>query len=107
MSTRAHPDYGAAPVIRDYELKLYVTDWTPRCVNAYRILKRICREFLNEETTIEVIDILEKPELARRDKIVAVPTLVKLSPKPYRMLIGDLTDESKLLSALGINRKQN
>ncbi len=102
MSTRAHPDYGAAPVPEEWTLRLYVTDWTPRCVAAYRNLKRICQEHVKDRCNIEVVDLLEDPAVAKRDQIVAVPTLRKVSPKPERVLIGDFTRLDEVLKGLDI-----
>ncbi len=102
MSTRAHPDYAAAPTPDEWRLRLYVTDWTPRCVTAYRKLKKLCQDHVPGRCDIEVIDLLEDPAAARRDQIVAVPTLLKLAPKPQRVLIGDLTQTDQVLSALDL-----
>jgi circadian clock protein KaiB len=102
MSTKAHPDYGDTNSIKEWNLLLYVTDWTPRCVVAYKNLNRICAEHLKNRCTIEVIDLLEKPEVARQEQIVAVPTLVKTSPAPHKVMIGDFTNEERVLKALGI-----
>jgi circadian clock protein KaiB len=102
MSTKAHPDYGDTDSIKEWNLRLYVTDWTPRCVVAYKNLNRICTEHLKDKCTIEVVDLLEKPEMARQDQIVAVPTLMKTSPMPHKLMVGDLTNEERVLKALGI-----
>jgi len=103
MSTQAHPDYAAAPTPEEWKLRLYVTDWTPRCVAAYRNLMKICQEHVGDKCNIEVVDLLEQPEAARRDQIVAVPTLVKVSPRPSRVLVGDFTKLERVLKGLDID----
>ena len=102
MSTKAHPDYGDTDSIKEYTLSLFVTDWTPRCVVAYKNLNRICTEHLKDKCNIEVVDLLEQPEQARQNQIVAVPTLIKSEPQPHKIMIGDFTDEGRVLKALGI-----
>ena len=102
MSTKAHPDYGAAPDPNEWRLRLYVTDWTPRCVSAYRNLTRICHDHVAEKCNIEVIDLLEKPEMARKDQIIAVPTLVKLTPEPHKLIVGDFSKTEQVLKGLGV-----
>ncbi len=102
MSTRAHPEYGAAPEPNEWRLRLYVTDWTPRCVTAFKNITRICREHVNEKCNIEVVDLLEKPEMARKDQIIAVPTLVKLTPEPQNLIVGDFSRTERVLKGLGV-----
>ncbi len=84
-------------------LRLYIADGTPRSLNAVTNLKRICKEHLEIECRVEVIDIVKSPEAARRDQVVAIPTLLRKAPKSLgqsKRLIGDLSDASKVLSAL-------
>ncbi len=102
MSTKAHPDYAAAPTPEEWRLRLYVTDWSPRCVAAYRNIKRICQEHVGDKCDIEVVDLLEQPKLARQDQIVAVPTLVKTHPEPRKVLVGDFSNEERVLKALAV-----
>jgi len=101
VSTKAYPDYGNTDSIREYNLRLFVTDWTPRCLVAYKNLNRICEEHLKDKCNIEVIDLLDRPELARQEQIVAIPTLMKMSPLPQKLMVGDFTNEEKVLKALG------
>ena len=101
MSTKAHPDYGNTNGVKEWNLRLFVTDWTPRCVVAFKNLNRICEERLKDRCTIEVVDLLEKPEMARQEQIVAIPTLVKTSPMPQKIMIGDFSNEDRVLKALG------
>jgi len=101
MSTKAHPNYGDTNGIKEWNLRFFVTDWTPRCVVAYKNLNRICEEHLKDKCKIEVIDLLEKPEMARQEQIVAIPTLMKTSPKPEKIMVGDFSNEDRVLKALG------
>ena len=101
-STRAHPIYDDTDSIQEWTMKLYVMDWNPRCVLAYKNLNRICSQNLKDRCHIEVIDLLETPEAAKRDQIVAIPTLVKTSPSPQKTMIGDFANENKVLNMLGL-----
>lgn len=83
-------------------LKLYVTGRTSRSERAIANLKRICDEELHGECEVALIDVLERPQLAEDDKIVATPTLVKETPLPLRRIIGDLSDREKVLIGLDI-----
>ena len=85
-----------------WELKLYVAGKTPKSVTALRNLKKYCEEHLEGRYKIEVIDLLEKPQLAEGDQIFAVPTLVRKVPVPIRKIIGDLSNEEKVLVGLNI-----
>jgi circadian clock protein KaiB len=85
-----------------WELRLYVAGTTPRSVTALNNLKKYCREHLEGKYTIEVIDLLLQPQLAEGDQILALPTLVRKVPEPIRKIIGDLSDEEKVLVGLSI-----
>ena len=85
-----------------YELRLYVAGNTPKSTTALSNLKRYCEEHLKDNYTIEVIDLLLQPQLAEGDQIFAVPTLVKKVPEPIRKIIGDLSNEEKVLVGLDI-----
>lgn len=85
-----------------YELRLYVAGQTSRSLAALANLKRICEEHLEGRYRIEVIDLLEHPQLARGDQILALPTLVRKLPKPIRKLIGDLSDTERALVGLDL-----
>lgn len=85
-----------------YELRLYVAGNTPKSLSALSNLKRYCEEHLKDKYTIEVIDLLVKPQLAEGDQILAIPTLVKKVPEPIRKIIGDLSNEEKVLVGLNI-----
>lgn len=88
-----------------YELRLYIAGHTTKSVTALGNLKKYCQEHLLGQYTIEVIDLLEHPQLAEGDQIFAVPTLVKKVPEPVRKIIGDLSNEEKVLVGLDIRRK--
>ena len=85
-----------------WELKLYVAGKTPKSITALRNLKKYCEEHLEGRYKIEVIDLLKKPQLAEGDQIFAVPTLVRKVPVPIRKIIGDLSNEEKVLVGLNI-----
>ncbi len=85
-----------------WELRLYVAGKTPRCVAAFANLKQICEQNLAGEYTIEVIDLLENPQLSRGDQIIAIPTLVRRLPTPVRKIIGDLSNRERVLVGLDL-----
>jgi circadian clock protein KaiB len=89
-----------------YVLKLYVVGNTAVSSRAERNLKNICAELIEDEYVIEVIDILKKPKLAVDESIRAIPTLIKELPAPLRRVIGDLSDNEKVLLGLGLTRKE-
>jgi circadian clock protein KaiB len=83
-----------------WELRLYVTGRSPKCVRAIENLRRVCEQNLPGRYTIEIIDLLENPRLAAEDQILAVPTVVRKHPPPIRKIIGDLSDTDRLLVGL-------
>jgi circadian clock protein KaiB len=83
-----------------WELRLYVAGRTSRSVTAFANLKRICEEHLAGRYSIEVIDLLENPQLAAGDQIVAIPTLVRKLPEPLRKIVGDLRNTERTLVGL-------
>jgi circadian clock protein KaiB len=85
-----------------YELRLYVAGQTSRSLTAFANLKRICDTHMNGQYHIEVIDLLKTPQLAAGDQILAVPTLVRRLPEPIRKIIGDLSNEERVLVGLDI-----
>jgi circadian clock protein KaiB len=92
-------------VSKKYELRLYVAGKTVKSVTALNNLKQYCEEHLKGEYVIEVIDLLEQPQLAEGDQILAIPTLVKKVPEPVRKIIGDLSNQEKVLVGLDIRTK--
>ena len=83
-----------------WDLCLYVTDRSPKCLRAIDNLRRACDEHLAGRYHIEVVDLLENPRLAADDQILAVPTVVRRFPSPIRKLVGDLSDKDRLLVGL-------
>lgn len=87
---------------KEWILRLYVAGQTPKCIAAFNNLKRICEEQLQGKYRIEVIDLIENPQLSRDDQILAVPTLVRKLPSPVRKIIGDLSNTERVLVGLDI-----
>lgn len=87
------------------KLVLYVAGQTPKSLAAISNLRRICEEHLPGRYEIEVIDLRENPKLAREHNIVAIPTLVRELPVPLRKIIGDLSDEEKVLVNLRLENE--
>ncbi len=85
-----------------WTLRLYVAGQTPKSRTAFANLKKICEEHLAGQYSIEVIDLLENPKLARGDQIFAVPTLVRRLPEPIKKIIGDLSNTERVLVGLDI-----
>ncbi len=85
-----------------WELRLYIAGNTPKSVTALNNLKKYCEEHLKGEYKIEVVDLLVQPQLAAGDQILARPTLVRKVPVPIRKIIGDLSNEEKVLVGLNI-----
>ena len=88
-----------------YLLRLFVTGMTPRSTVAIARIKAICEEHLNGQYDLEVIDIYQQPDVARREQIVATPTLIKKLPAPLRRLVGDLSDKQRVLLGLNIRER--
>lgn len=83
-----------------WELRLYVAGQSNKSVAAFANLKRICEEHLAGRYVIEVVDLLEHPQLAQGDQIVAIPTLVRKLPQPIRKIVGDLSNVERTLVGL-------
>ena len=83
-----------------WEFKLYVAGHTPRSVTAIANLKALCEEHMAGRYKIDIIDLIERPELARTDQVVAIPTLVRKLPGPIRRIIGDLSNTERVLVGL-------
>ena len=97
-------DNGAMPPSGDkaYRLRLYVAGQTPKSVQAFKNLKQICEEHLQVRYEIEVIDLLDNPQLASGDQILALPTLVRRLPQPIKKIIGDLSNKERVLVGLDL-----
>jgi len=87
---------------KKWQLRLYVAGQTSKSVMALKNLKQYCETHLKGQYSIEVIDLLLKPQLAEGDQIFAIPTLVRKVPEPMRRIIGDLSNEEKVLVGLNI-----
>ena len=85
-----------------YVLKLYITGMTRRSQEALRNIKRIMQENFGDNYELEVIDIYQQPSLAKGDQIIAVPTLIKKLPAPLRRIIGDLSQEDRIILGLDL-----
>ncbi|MBZ5639618.1 MAG: circadian clock protein KaiB [Acidobacteriia bacterium] len=85
-----------------WQLRLYVAGQTPKSVAAFSNLTRICEGHLNGRYSIEVIDLVEQPQLSKGDQILALPTLVRKLPQPVRKIIGDLSDTDRVLVGLDL-----
>ena len=101
---KRRPRKPAKPVKTEefYDLRLYVAGQTARSLAALDNLRKICKEHLAGRYRIRVIDLLERPQLARGDQILALPTLVRRLPVPIRKLVGDLSDTERALVGLDL-----
>lgn len=89
-----------------FDLRLYVAGQTPRAVQAFANLRKICDEHLAGRYRIEVIDLVEDPQLGRGDQILALPTLVRRLPHPIKKIIGDLSNTERVLVGLDLRQRQ-
>jgi len=89
-----------------FELRLYVAGQTPKALRAFSNLRKICDEHLAGRYSIEVIDLLEDPQLGRGDQILALPTLVRRLPAPIKKIIGDLSNTERVLVGLDLRQRQ-
>ena len=90
-----------------YELRLYVDGQTAKSLAAFANLKRICETHLAGQYLIEVIDLTKTPQLAAGDQIIAVPTLVRRLPEPIKKILGDLSNEERVLVGLDVRPLRN
>ncbi len=95
-----------SPRAEKYVLRLYVAGVTPRSRRAITNIKEICDEYLKGRYDLQVVDVYQRPVLAREEQIVATPTLVKRLPAPLRRFIGDLSEKDKVLIGLDLKRLQ-
>lgn len=109
MKARSKPQSlpAAEPAAEFWQLRLYVAGQTPRSLAAFANLKRLCEERLGGQYQIEVIDLLENPQLAAGDQIIAVPTLVRKLPTPIRKIIGDLSNTERVLVGLDLQPREH
>ena len=85
-----------------WQLRLYVAGQTPKSLTALANLKQICEDHLKDVYSIEVIDLMEQPQLSKGDQILAIPTLVRKLPQPVRKIIGDLSNTERVLVGLDL-----
>lgn len=97
---------GDEQAMDNYVIKLYITGQTPRSQRAIDNLRRICEEELCGQYDLVVIDVLERPQLAEDEKILATPTVVKELPPPIRRIIGDLSDAERVLLGLDLHARK-
>ncbi len=95
-------DPGRTPPPEPYVLRLFVSGMTPRSARAIENVRAICEQYLQGRYDLEVIDIYQQPALARREQIIAAPTLIKKSPLPLRQVIGDMSSTARLLAGLDL-----
>jgi len=93
---------GKEPGKPRFLLRLYVTGQTPRSVKSIDNLKRFCEKHLKDQYEMEVIDIYQQPGLASENQIVAAPTLIKSLPLPLRRLVGDFSNQDRVLTGLDL-----
>jgi len=91
---------------KEFILRLYVSGATSQSTLAIVNIKKICDDHLHGRYALEVIDIYQELELAKRDEVIAVPTLIKRCPVPLRRLIGDMSNTERVLDGLGIRGHQ-
>ena len=100
--TRVAPRRAKARKPQTFKLRLYVAGQTAKSIRAFANLKVLCDQHLQGRYQIEVIDLLEHPEMARGDQIVALPTLVIKLPQAVRKIIGDLSNTDRVLVGLAL-----
>lgn len=88
-----------------YILRLYITGTTPKSARAIENIKKICDEYLEGRFDLEVIDLYQKPDLAKEEQIIAAPTLIKKLPLPLQRIIGDMSNKEKILIGLDLKKK--
>jgi len=106
MQLSETPAATPSPASKAYVLRLYVAGQTPKSVLAFTNLKQICEDHLQGRYEIEIIDLLEQPQLARGDQILAVPTLVRRLPEPIKKIIGDLSNTERVLVGLDLQERR-
>lgn len=102
MQPSEHPSALPSARAEGYRLRLYVAGQTPKSILAFRNLKQMCEEHLHGRYELEIIDLLENPQLAGSDQILAVPTLVRRLPEPIKKIIGDLSNTERVLVGLDL-----
>ena len=104
--TRARPRKPKPRKPEVWKLRLYVAGQSPKSILALSNLKKLCEKRLKGRYQIEVIDLLENPQMARGNQIVALPTLVRELPQPVRQIIGDLSNTDRVLVGLALQKAE-
>jgi len=86
----------------EYILRLYVTGASPNSIKAINNIKSICETYLTGKYSLEIVDIYQQAEVARKEQIIALPLLVRKFPLPEKRLIGDMSETEKVLRGLGL-----
>ena len=94
----------ARPLDKPYDLRLYVTDGSPKSARAIVNVRRILDEHLSGRYSLEILDVAKHVALATRDQVVCVPTLLRRAPEPIRRIIGDLSNDARVLEGLDVPR---
>jgi circadian clock protein KaiB len=102
VTTAPYPDIAARDEDQVWHLRLYVSGQSPKSLNAFSNLRRLCEEHLAGHYEIEIVDVVAQPALARGDDVLALPTLIRRVPEPVRRLIGDLSDTERVCVYLQI-----
>ena len=92
-----------AATAASYQLRLFITGSTPRSTRAIENIRRICEDKLQGQYALEVVDVYQNPEATKELQIIATPTLVKLLPEPLHRIIGDLSNEERVLAGLDLS----
>jgi circadian clock protein KaiB len=98
----AHPHNGIGATVADYSFRLYVTGDTTLSREAETNLRALCKGRLDGRYEIEIVDVLERPDVAEEEQIIATPTVVRLAPPPRLRVIGDLSDRERATDAFGL-----
>jgi circadian clock protein KaiB len=98
----AHPHNGVGATVADYSFRLYVTGDTTLSQEAETNLRALCKNRLDGRCEIEIVDVLERPDVAEEELIIATPTVVRLAPPPRLRVIGDLSDRERAADAFGL-----
>jgi circadian clock protein KaiB len=106
MKTISKPKRKAKSNGSAYALRLYVAGQTPKSIAAFANLKRICEQHLAGQYSIEVVDLIKDPALAKGDQILAIPTLVRRLPEPIKKIIGDLSNTERTLVGLDLRPRK-
>lgn len=89
-----------------FVLRLYVAGSSPQSLRAIANVKKLCEQNLKGRYELSIVDLHQQPQLAEGEQVIATPTLLKTLPKPPCRVIGDMSDSTRLLAALGLRRKR-